>query len=225
MGQHQIIAEISQALQSSQDPIKAEKMAAYMKDRFPFYGVPAPQRTAILRPIWHKRKPIIKSHIVEITEKLWALPQREYQMIAMELTGKCKSAYTEDNLEHISSLITQKSWWDTVDFLASTIIGHILSKDSTLAKRVANEYMQSDNMWQQRTAILFQLKYKDTVDEELLYRLIVATKGSKEFFINKASGWALRQYSKYNPHSVGTFIASNKDWMTNLSIREGSKYL
>ena len=196
-----------------------------MKDQFPFYGVPAPKRTAILRPIWNEHKSTIKLNIISISEQLWTMPQREYQMIAMEMMGKCKKVYTIENLQHITSLITRKSWWDTVDFLASTIVGHILSNNQSIAKQKAFTFMHSDNMWLQRTAILFQLKYKNNVDEDLLYSLIKDTKGSKEFFINKATGWALRQYSKYNPQSVAGFIASNEDWMTNLSIREGSKYL
>ena len=80
-------------------------------------------------------------------------------------------------------------------------------------------------MWLQRTALIFQLSYKEDTDAELLYSLIDRTLGSKEFFINKASGWALRQYSKFNPESVRNYIDSRRDQLAGLTIREGSKYL
>jgi len=220
-----LISFIESELSSVADPDTAVKMAAYMKDRFPFYGVKAPLRKEILRPIWKQQPAAIKENILELSSKLWEKDQRECQMIAMELMGKCKKSYGPEELPHLEKLITTKSWWDTVDFLASTMVGQALSKDTVLARETAIRYMNSDNMWLQRTALIFQLKYKGQIDEALLYQLIPMTFGSKEFFINKASGWALRQHSKFNPASVRAFISDHRDSMSNLSLREGSKYL
>ena len=146
-------------------------------------------------------------------------------MIAMELMGKCKKQFNTDDLNFVQNLITTKSWWDSVDFLASTILGTILKPHPNLAQDVAREMMSSNNMWLKRSALIFQLKYKSETNKALLYELIAETQGSTEFFINKAAGWALRQYSKFNPSSVALFIQDNKDWLSKLTVKEGSKYL
>ncbi len=216
---------IQEAVSKYSNPTKAKAMEAYMKHHFKFAGISAPHRTALLRPIWLDHKPSIKEEIKNIVQELWQLEYREYQMIAMELMGKCKKQFQIKDLDFVQELITSKSWWDSVDFLASTMVGTILLPHPALAEEVAKKMMSSDNMWLQRTALIFQLKYKEDVNDTLLFKLILQTEGSSEFFINKASGWALRQYSKYNPSSVTQFIQGNKDCLSKLTVREGSKYL
>jgi len=220
-----LIDYFSAELGSRSQPIAAEKMAAYMKGRFSFYGVHAPMRSALIGPIWQSEKPLITKEIRPLVNQLWSKNEREYQMIALELLRKCKTFFGVEDLPFLETLICTKSWWDTVDILATTMIGGVLKSDPRLAKQTARCYMDGDNQWLQRTALLFQLKYKDAVDEELLYELIDKTKGSKEFFINKASGWALRQYSKFNPDSVASYIDENRGELANLALKEGSKYL
>ena len=216
---------IQEAVSAHLNPTRAEAMAAYMKNHFSFAGISAPQRSVLLRPIWRDHKPTIKEDIHNICNDLWMLDHREYQMIAMELMGKCKKQFNTDDLNFVQNLITTKSWWDSVDFLASTILGTILKPHPNLAQDVAREMMSSNNMWLKRSALIFQLKYKSETNKALLYELIAETQGSTEFFINKAAGWALRQYSKFNPSSVALFIQDNKDWLSKLTVREGSKYL
>lgn len=215
----------SEELKAQAHPHTGEKMSAYMKNHFAFYGVPSPARRAILTNIWKQEKSAFLSHIRPLTQELWIKDQREYQMIALDLMGKSKKVFKIEDLPLLEYFITTKSWWDTVDFLASTMIGHILKGRADEAEAVAERYMSSDNMWLQRTALIFQLKYKDETDEALLYRLIDQTTGSKEFFINKASGWALRQYSKFQPASVEQYISDNREKLAKLTIKEGSKYL
>ena len=225
MNTSQLISHIESELVEASNSNNALKMSAYMKNRFSFYGIKAPLRTAILRPLWQQEQASIKKHIRALSSELWTKDHRECQMVAMELMGKCKKGYSEADLLHLESLITTKSWWDTVDFLATTIIGHILKDRPNLARSKALEYMNSDNMWLQRTALIFQLKYRQQTDEALLYELIPMTFGGTEFFINKASGWALRQHSKLNSMSVATFIAEHRPNLAKLTIKEGSKYL
>jgi 3-methyladenine DNA glycosylase AlkD len=118
-------------------------------------------------------------------------------------------------------LICQKSWWDTVDFIAATLVGGLLHKFPEL-KPEMDKWNRDEDMWKVRTSMLFQLKYKDEVDFEALSRYILTHAESKEFFLRKASGWALRQYSKFNPDAVRHFIASHE--LSPLTVREGSKY-
>jgi len=220
-----LIEFFSEELKQLSHKATGDKMAAYMKGHFPFYGVNAPARKEIVTRIWQSEKAVINNQIRPLVKAMWSKEHRENQMIALDLMGRCKKQFTEDDLPFVESLITTKSWWDTVDFLASTSIGYILQRDKVLATDTARRYMNNENMWLQRTALIFQLKYKEDTDAHLLYELIDKTKGSKEFFINKASGWALRQYSKFDPEGVKSYISDNETKLARLTIREGSKYL
>lgn len=220
-----LVEYFSEELQQASNQAAAEKMSAYMKNKFLFYGVHAPLRKDIIARIWKTDKKLITDEIRPLSRLLWSLEKREYQMIAIHLLRKCHKALTINDLGLIEEYITTKSWWDTVDFLATHNVGHILKNDKEGARKISKTYIASPNLWLKRTALIFQLKYKEETDAELLLDLIRQTKGSKEFFINKASGWALRQYSKYNPSLVRTFIEDNRATLSNLTIREGSKHL
>jgi len=217
--------QIEAWLEENQNPVDAPRMKAYMKDQYEYYGIKSPLRRSFVAPFYKENKAFIHENIEEFVQSMWNEPYREYQYIAMDILKKSKSKLTIAHLPLVEWMITQKSWWDTVDFLASTLIGHIFSKNQELIKPKVEEYLNSGNMWLQRTAILFQLKYGQQTDKELLFDSIKRLTGGKEFFINKALGWALRQYSKFNPKAVRQFIESEKPSLSGLTIREGSKYL
>lgn len=123
----------------------------------------------------------------------------------------------------MEKLITTKSWWDTVDVLAPHPVGKIAQETPSVIDERIEGWAYGDHLWLRRSSILYQLRYKEETDKTRLYRYIVANAESQEFFIQKAIGWALREYSKTNPQSVREFINENK--LPKLSIREGSKYI
>lgn len=120
-------------------------------------------------------------------------------------------------------MITHKSWWDTIDFIASNLVGAYFKHFPEVKVNTIKKWLASENIWKQRTALLFQLKYKDQLDTSLLKYIIISLLGSDEFFINKAIGWILREYSKTNPEWVLSFTAENK--LDKLSQREALKWL
>ncbi|GLB59138.1 hypothetical protein NCCP133_12710 [Cytobacillus sp. NCCP-133] len=135
----------------------------------------------------------------EFVEVLWEKDEREYQNAALDYIGKFVKKLDKGHLPLVKKLIVTKSWWDTVDMLASHAVGAIAAKHPEIIGEKIDEWVTSDDMWLRRTSILFQLKYKDRTDEDLLYRYILENNESKEFFIQKAIGWALREYSKNEP--------------------------
>jgi len=118
-------------------------------------------------------------------------------------------------------MITHKSWWDSVDNVVSFLAGPWLKKFSVAQPAITNAWVNSDDMWLQRSAIIFQNGYKQYTNEQLLFRYIRLHAHSKEFFIQKAIGWALREYSKTNPASVRIFVDSHT--LAPLSRREALK--
>lgn len=143
--------------------------------------------------------------------------------MALDYLIALKKELKKESMEKLERLITIKSWWDTVDLLASVLVGELCMRYPELIDSYIHKLAEDHNIWLARTSILFQLKYKERTDAELLGKIIVKNSKSKEFFINKAIGWALREYSKTNPEWVRKFIGDTT--LHPLSIREGSKYL
>ena len=199
----------------------AGKMSAYMKNQFVFLGIPKPKRTELSKSFL-KEKTKAKTIDWNLVEYLWELQEREYQYLALEYLGKLKKCLQREDIKHLQELIVKKSWWDSVDALAP-LVGVLCQKHPELKNEVLESWILNDNIWLKRVTITFQLKYKDNVDTDFLSRAIRCNSLSREFFVNKAIGWALRQYSKFNPNWVRLFIASNS--LSPLSVREGSKYL
>ncbi len=204
------------------DKDRAVKMSQYMRNQFDFLGVSAPVRKELMQPFFTEYKLQIRPHFRDLVLLCWSHRYREMQMAGMEILGKFQKDLTEDDIPFLEKLITSKSWWDTVDWLASNPVGHVFKSYPHLQETIPDRWMSNPDFWLRRTAILFQLKYKDEVDTEMLYRFIKSQKDSKEFFIQKACGWALRQYSKYNPESVISFLKNNPD-LPRLTITEGYK--
>lgn len=195
----------------------------YMKNHFKFYGITSPQRKTIQKPWLLKTALPTKDIAIEIAIELYQNPHRECHYFAIELIEKFSKNFAIEDINHLEYLIINQSWWDTVDLIASTLVGRYFLTYPEQRQSFINKWLSSNHLWLQRTAVLFQLKYKKQLDQEILIEIIKHLSGSKEFFINKAIGWILREYSKTNPFWVKNFMATNQ--LHPLSIREGSKYL
>lgn len=194
---------------------------AYMKNKFEFFGIKTPERRELQRPILQKTVLPDKKVAFELIRQLWDEPQRELQYLSMELLYKYRDQFKKSDIDLVEYLLTRKSWWDTVDFLAANIVGSYLRKFPEDRDDLVNKWLHSENIWLQRTCILYQLKYKEELDTRKLEEIIHRLHGTKEFFINKAIGWILREYSKTNPGWVVGYVNNNP--LHSLSKREALK--
>jgi 3-methyladenine DNA glycosylase AlkD len=201
----------------------SKPMENYMKNHFPFFGIKKPQRAELEKQFFKETGILKEPFQQEFVWELWQKPEREYQYTGMVYMEKSLKKLEKTDLPFMEKLLTTKSWWDTVDAIAPKPVGEIARRFPEVIPEAIDKWAVHENMWLRRAAILFQLKYKQQSNEALLYRYIVQNADSKEFFIQKAIGWALREYSKSNPSSVKAFIASVR--LAPLSVREGSKYL
>lgn len=213
---------IKKVFDQHRNPEKAAAMQAYMKHMFPFFGISSPQRIELGKNI----SQIFSISFLDknLLNSLWDEKEREYQYLAMDYLKKYKKQLVSSDIEWVKSLIVQKSWWDTVDFLAVHLVGYLAQLQPSVIDTHINPWSTDKNMWLNRTAILFQLKYKEKTDFELLKKYILQHLGSKEFFINKASGWALREYAKTNPTAVIHFVETQPE-LSNLTKREALKHM
>ena len=196
---------------------------AYMKNRFEFYGIKSPIRKEVQRPFLHKEALPPKDDLEGIVKMLWKKPQREFQYFSQELTFKYVKKMEKKDIALFEFMVVNKSWWDTVDYISVKLMGEYFTKYPDQRDSLIEKWIASGNMWLQRSALLFQLNYKEELDTEFLTYVINSLLGSKEFFINKAIGWVLRQYSKTNPDWVIDFTGKTK--LANLSNREAFRLI
>ncbi len=220
---HPYVQALQSHFEAHRNLEKAEPMAKYMKNLFPFLGIQAPDRTKLLREFLKEHGKPKSDDIEIIVRELWSLPEREYHYIALGLLEKSIKKADESIVPLLEYMITTKSWWDTVDYLATRLVGVLFAAHPSLIDTYIPKWMASGNMWLQRISILFQLKYKDKTDPKLLFSLMEQLSRSKEFFIQKAIGWALREYAKTAPEAVLQFVETHT--LAPLSKREGLKHL
>ncbi|MGI6153390.1 MAG: DNA alkylation repair protein [Christensenellaceae bacterium] len=201
---------------------KAAEMSAYMRDLFPFLGVQTPVRKKICAPYFKEAKKEKSADFV-FTDLCWQNDYREFQYIAKDYLVLQQKHLTAGDVPRLKEYITTKSWWDTVDGL-DKVMGDLALLDPTV-NEILLKWSKDDNIWLRRVAIDHQLGRKNKTDTKILAQVIRNNFGSDEFFINKAIGWSLREYSKTDPDWVRGFIEQNKDNMAILSIREASKYI
>ena len=200
---------------------KAIEMSAYMKNQFAFLGISASQRKEIENKIF---KSVAKENIdFKFTDKCYKNKYREFQYAAIDYLNFKKEYLNISHIEILKNYILTKSWWDTIDRL-DKIVGDIALRDERVNEILLN-WSLDENIWLRRVAIDHQILRKEKTNAELLEKIIINNFNQKEFFINKAIGWSLRDYSKTNPKWVRDFIKRHKNSMNNLSIREASKYI
>lgn len=222
----QIIEELIESFQQFSDETNQKYMEAYMKNRFSFFGIKSPLRKELSKPFTAQGGNFPLEEKMEIVWHLFKQPQRELDYVAMEFLEKgYKKQCSIDDIAWIEKLILTNSWWDSVDFIAPKIAGVYFLKFPEKRKPIIDKWIKSGELWLIRSALIFQLKYKDKTDLALLFSIIERTRHTKEFFINKAIGWMLRENSKRIPEIIEDYIDENRDFLAPLSIKEGLRII
>lgn len=203
--------------------INAIHMKHYMRDLFEFVGIQTPVRRKISAPFLKKDKLPPLSELEVIIQEFWNLEGREFQYFAQELAMKYINEIPEDFIKTFELMIMTKSWWDTIDIIAKKLVGPYMMRFPQERDGLLEKWLSSQNIWLQRTCLLYQLGYKDKTDIDCLLGIIERVKNIDEFFIQKAIGWALREYSKTNPDRVRAYL--NKTELSTLAYSEGMKKL
>lgn len=210
------------AFQKHSNPENAFAMAKYMKNNFPFFGLKTEERRKIFKEIWKQNIKEVTENTREIAIELYSKPEREFHYCAIEILIKgLKGNYKKNDIQMIEKLILNNSWRDSVDTISKYILGEYLFEFPMEIKNVIERFSNSENMWLNRSAILFQLGYKQKTNAHFLFSECLKQADSKEFFIQKAIGWALREYAKINPDAVKEFVS--KANLKPLSTKEALK--
>ncbi len=220
----ELVVRARRALDPLADPDKALAMAAYMKDHFAFLGIQTKERRAAQRPILGALAGVDGDGLIAFAEGCWADDPREMQYVAIDALRKHVGTLGPEHLDPVGALVTAKSWWDTIDSLAAHTVGPLVTAHPELAARM-DAWIDDDDIWLARTAILHQLGYKERTDADRLFAYADRRATDTEFFIRKALGWALRQYARTDPDAVRHYVEANRDRLSGLTTREALKHL
>jgi len=215
--------ELNREIQRLGDVDLAEQMKAYIKNQADFHGVKSPARKETLKSYWTRNGiPSEPDMEREITDA-WDMRHRELKYCAMEVLNRGHKEWTSQSWQLFEHMATTASWWDTVDYIAATLVHKWSMKFPNGYEKVTERWSKSEDMWLNRMAIIFQLKCKDKTRTDLLERYIVPHIGSGEFFHQKAIGWALRNHSRVDAKWVIDF--TERHHLKPLSKREALRLI
>jgi 3-methyladenine DNA glycosylase AlkD len=207
------------------DPKKAGEMAAYLKTEMPFYGVQKPDRAPVYREMKKRFAPTSRRQYEACVRALWRLAHREEKYAALEYASQATRFITSESLPLYEKLIREGAWWDFVDLVAIHLVGQTLLLERKRVRPIIEAWIDDDDFWIRRSALLSQIKHKEKTDAKQLFDHCLRRAHETEFFIRKAIGWALREYSYTEPQAVRKFLLANRDRLSKLSFREGAKQL
>ena len=220
---HAQVDQIRALLESKANADRAASMAAYMKDHFVNLGVSSPERAELFKAFKQAYKPSSESDLLHLMDSLWQQPEREFQYWAMSQWEASRKLIGPEGAAFAAGLVLQKSWWDSVDWLAGNALCLYYKSRPAELDEVRWSWIEHPNMWMNRTAIIVQLKWKEQTRTDWLEEAILPHRQSKEFFHQKAIGWALREYAKTDPQWVLDFVQQHE--LKPLSVREATKHL
>jgi 3-methyladenine DNA glycosylase AlkD len=214
-----VMERLERVYRAAADPDRAAGMRAYLRDQFPFLGLPAPRQVTLNRVVLAGIGKPTEADLRAIAIRCWALDEREFQYFAQKLLRRHAKLLTSEFLDTTRKLITTKSWWDTVDELAAHVVGPLVAADPVLALTM-DKWAQDADLWLIRTAILYQNRYREATDAHRLFRYCADQAEHTDFFVRKAIGWSLREYAKTDPDAVRRFVAGHRGTLSGLSARE-----
>jgi 3-methyladenine DNA glycosylase AlkD len=219
-----LLKRLDDRFAAARDPSRAAAMRAYMRDQFPYAGLPAPTLRALERGVFAGLPTPSPEDLAAFALGCWERPEREYQYVACDYLRTHVAVPGAEFIEVTRTLITTKPWWDTIDALATRLVGGLVQRHPALLATMDAWSVESD-MWLIRTAFLHQLLYGPATDTTRLFGYCERQAQHKDFFVRKAIGWALRQYARTDPEAVRAFVAANRSRLSPLSIREATKHL
>lgn len=220
-----LVQKLSEAFERHANADNAQAMKAYMKNNFPFWGIKTTLRRSLVAPYVSTFKAMTPAEQQQIVAELWQKPEREFHQAALDLVSKIVKKTNLDWLPFWEDKLMKNAWWDSVDYIAPSLIGPLLIDKKELQEKYAWQWMESGYLWKQRAALIFQIKYRTKTNQNLLFDLVLSCADSKEFFLRKGAGWALREYGKSAPLEVSTFVHAHAATLSTLTVREALKNL
>ena len=223
-----LMRAVRDALWSVREPGRAAGQQRYMKSSMPFMGVRVPVMRKTARAVFDRYPPAGAGDWRATILAQWreaTYREERYAAVELALHRPCSHWLTMASVPLLGELIVNGAWWDYVDRIAPAGLGHVLSTEPEPMGAMMRGWARDENIWRRRAALLCQLGFKEDTDLALLYDCIGACMGHREFFVQKAMGWALRDYARTDPGEVRRYVAAEGSSLPPLTRREALKHL
>lgn len=218
------INQLQTIFEANQNQENAIKQQAYLKDQFPFLGIAKPIRSKLEKQFVNETKLLNTQDTIKLCFELASLGYREYLYTCQMVLVANYQKFDYQDILLLTKITLADPWWENTDGFQS-MLRKWFKQNPDYIRPFIIEFYKDENMWMRRLAIIAQLGLKEQTDFVALKRAIRYNCQDQQFFIQKAIGWALREYSKTNRDQVAGFICDNQQKLSKLAIREGSKYL
>ncbi len=220
----ELLDRLVRVFSAARDPVRAQAQAAYMREKFPFLGLAAPTHRALSRTVVSGLPKPTEADLHAVALGCWRLDEREYQYFACDWLRAHVKAAGPAFLGTLRTLLTTRTWWDTVDPLATRVVGVLVQRHPGLVTQM-DAWSADRDVWLIRTAILHQLHHGPRTDTDRLFGYCSRQAGHPDFFVRKAIGWALRQYARTDPGAVRGYVERERARLSPLSVREATRHL
>ncbi|MSW38983.1 MAG: DNA alkylation repair protein, partial [Actinobacteria bacterium] len=218
-----LVKAVRAALVPLANPAVAKGAHAYMKGIAPFLGLPTPIRRKAVIEVFKTFPQPTSIQLGSSATALFAQVEREFAYSACDFLQRNIGIADEDFLRrYVEKLVVTKSWWDTVDSLGSAAVSPLTMHYPS--RSLMNEWIRSENIWLNRAAIQHQRGRKGDTDVDYVMSLCARHSHSREFFITKAVGWALRDIAAFNKPAVRAYLKQFPE-LNSVAVREAQRGL
>lgn len=212
--------------QRRKNTAKAKREKTYLKSDDDFYGVSYWEIDIIIKEFRKKNPTLEKDKLFRLTKILWNSNFHEEKTLAIKLLNSYHSYLSYKDMTLLEDMLVASKGWDHIDEISCHLVYAILMKNKK-AFNYLKKWSESSSFWMRRASLISQILLfrQGKGDKELFFSMAQNLLSEKEFFIRKAIGWTLRELSKSDPQSVVNFLNKNKEKLSGLSFREGSRKL
>lgn len=230
IGPHPDLASAVRAeLVARTNPVRAVGQQRYMKSPMPYLGLTSVDLRATLAPLLRDPRLAMESRAqweATVTQLWDEATHREewYTAVALARHGAYRSWVDSEAMPLWERLIRLGAWWDIVDDIATHLVRDTLLATPDVEGQRMRDWSVSDSPWVRRASILSQVGARERLDQRLLADVIEPNLADRDFFIRKATGWALRDHAKTSPEWVRRFVLAHPG-LSGLSQREALKHI
>ena len=214
-------ARLLQALRALGGPERAEQEKRYQKSRWEHWGVPLPGMDVAIKEALGD---LTQQRALELCRRLWREPVWDLKIVAGRILAR-KSIEPDARVwRFVTERLADLDGWAVADNLAG-VASRCLIEDPGRLDAV-EAWIENPHLWMRRAALVFTLPWaKEKRDPERMLGWAVLLAEDRQWFIQKAVGWWLRELSKRDPKRVRRFLKDHGEKLTGVARREAMKYL
>jgi 3-methyladenine DNA glycosylase AlkD len=216
------------ALRAEADPVRAVQEAAYLKSPREVLGLRVPRITELATG-W--REGLAVEERVALADALWRMDIHETRVAAAKLLVQARIRPDEGVWTLIASWVPEFDGWAIADQASDAGARRLVADPSRLDE--VEGWTVSPHMWSRRAALVMTLPWarlnnlrpEDAARRARILGWAAGYVPDRDWFIQKAVAWWLRDLSKHDPQATRDFLAAHGERMKPFARKEAARHL